>query len=171
MSSWQTINKQALTNTKVLHIKTEKWYKIRNMNQLVIICVWTVRGTAICFGISLRKQFEENARFCCLLACVCIMTTLEIIHPVIPWKRFKIYPKFEDVTPSAIFNIFGTQRYSFLLASKRRSIQKWTLLKIPRGGDSCLVDTAIKDFFSRGIYALVERRRERVERGGNYRQD
>ena len=63
---------------------------------------------------------------------------------------------------SATFTRFGTQTYSFLLASKRRSMRKWTSLQIPRGGEgggSCLVGTGTKIFLSRGIYALVERRR------------
>jgi hypothetical protein len=152
-------------------MKNEKWYKIRNMNKpVIILCLWTVRGRVICFGVSLREQFEENIRFCCLPACVCIMTTLELIQFVIPWKRFKIYPKFGGDTASAIFTRFGTQRYLFLLASKRRSMRKWRSLQIPRegvGDGSCLVGTATKNFLSRGIYGLVERRRGRVERGGD----
>jgi len=53
-------------------------------------------------------------------------------------------------------------------------MRKWTSLQIPRGsevGGSCLVGTAIKNFISRGIYALVDRRRRRVERGVDYSQD
>lgn len=113
--SWQAISKQALTNTKVLQMKIGKCYKIRNMSQPVtILRLRRVRGTAIRFGISLRKQFEENARFCCLLPCVCIMTMLELLQPVITWKRFKIYPKFGGVTSFVIFTRFDTQRYLFL---------------------------------------------------------
>jgi hypothetical protein len=53
-------------------------------------------------------------------------------------------------------------------------MRNWTSLQIPRGGEaggSCLVGTATKNFLSRGIYALVECKRGRVERGGYYSQD
>jgi len=61
--------------------KPEKLYKIRNMN-----IAWsknkqgTVKGIVIWFGISLSNQFEENAVVCCLLACVCSMTTPDRPH-------------------------------------------------------------------------------------------
>lgn len=72
-----------------------------------------------------------------------------------------------------IHQIWHLEIFIFL-ASKRRSMRKWISLQIPRGsegGGSFLVGTAIKNFVSRGIYALVDRRRRRVERGGDYSQD
>ena len=44
------------------------------------------KGTLICFGVTLSQRFEENAVICCLLACVCGMTTPDLIQPVTPWS-------------------------------------------------------------------------------------
>jgi hypothetical protein len=67
--------------TKVTQVKIGNLYKSRAMKQLMIaVCLWTV----ICFSSSLSQQFEQNAAVCCLLACVCSLTTPNLIQPIIP---------------------------------------------------------------------------------------
>jgi hypothetical protein len=83
----------------------------------------TVKGTVICFRISLSQQFKQNAVACCLLACVCSMTSYNLSYRVTD-SGFKI----GGVTPSAIFTRFGTERFSPLLAPKRCST--WMSLQI-----------------------------------------
>jgi len=117
----------------------------------------------------LEEAIKKNANFCCLLACVCIMTThspsnLERDSRFILNFEALHRPPYSDLTPRDV-------RF---LASKRLCMRKWTSLQIPRkgeGGGSYLVGTAPKNFLSRGMYALVEPRRWRVERGRDWSKD
>jgi hypothetical protein len=97
-----------------------------------LITLWTVNNTVICFGIILRKQFEENAVVYCLMAYVCSVATPDLTRPVIPWNRFWDL-KFGGITTSAIFTRFGTQRLSLLYGPKRRVT--WTSNQIRRWGE------------------------------------
>jgi hypothetical protein len=91
------------------------------------------------------------------------MTTPGLIQPVVPEtdSGFKI----GSVTPSAIFTRFGTERFSPLLAPKRRSMWMCHF----RSDEE--IKEAVHDWlaqqpkdFSRGIYASVER-------GGDYTEN
>lgn len=88
---------------------------------LITSCFSRVKGTMMCFGISLRKQFEENTKLCCLLMCVCSVISLTSYWP--SYHEIDSGFKFGCVMPSAIFIRFGTQSVPHL--ASRRSLQIW----------------------------------------------
>jgi hypothetical protein len=120
-----------------------------------------VKRTATRFGISISQQFEQNAVVCCLLACVCGMTTPQLIQPVTPRNS-------AGATSTAIFARLGTQRLSPFF---------WPLkdaLRISHFRSDDKVKDAVRDWlaqqpkhFSRGICAFLERWRMRADHGGD----
>ena len=95
-----------------------------------------MKGTVICFRIGLSQRLEADA-VACLLACVCSVTTADLILLVVFWRVSAAWqrptsfcPSYREtdsqfeaggVTPFAIFTRFGNQRFSPLFASEGHS--------------------------------------------------
>jgi hypothetical protein len=92
-----------------------------------VMCVNSERCRVIWFGLSLKQQFEQTAAVCCLLTCVCSVTTSDLIQPIILWNSFRIqnwrcHPirHIHQTWTRAIFTIFGLQKTDYLDANSDR---------------------------------------------------
>jgi hypothetical protein len=120
--------------------------------------------TTMCFGISISQQFEQNVVVYRLLAHVCSMTTPEVLQlanratdsgpEVLPHSTYS-----PGLEPSD-FHIYWPLKDA-LRGRHVRSDEK-----VKKAMHDCLAQQP-KDFFFRGIYALVGRWRRCAGRGGD----
>ena len=146
---------------------SDEYGKNRNMKQPAItLCLGTVKNTVIWYGVGLSQQVKEKRSGLLSSGVSSAWRRPASCSP--SYRETDLGFKTGGVTPSAVFTAFGTQWLSpfwplqgYLRGRHFRSDGE------VKGAVHYRLTQRPKDFFCRGIYALVGRRRRRVERGGD----